>query len=46
MEGLICFFMSRAGEHIIERTPFYRETRNCIKTFLKFFSDAMASLIR
>src|SRR5438876_11032798 len=35
MEGLMCFFMSRAqGTHHRE-TPFCREMRNCVKTFLK-----------
>ena len=38
MEGLICFFTSRVRvctHH--RRNPFYRETQNCIKTFLKIF---------
>src|ERR1700758_3694700 len=35
MEGLIGFFMSRAqGTHYRE-TPFCREMRNCVKTFLQ-----------
>ncbi len=31
------FHFACTGAHIIGGTPFYRETQNCIKTFLKIF---------
>jgi hypothetical protein len=45
----LIFHITRTGAHIIGGTPFCRETRNCVKSFLKnlgSFVAAMASLVR
>jgi hypothetical protein len=48
-EGLICFFTSRVQCTHHQATPLWRETPNCVKTFLKIFEiylggDALAEV--